>query len=327
MAEYSFSNADALHEWIPLSQRIDSWTVMSLRRRLKSIAADLQKKDEIYIKDGEAVKARLQGERKQVIEMLTKLALAQEKLCEHNKLRGLLAPEAIVRYTERLELRARLKGRLDKIDHQLKDVDSKFGRSAHRERSGFYGLTDYAQWALLKYGPICDTLGMASVFGAGITFTTIFSTARGNIGLMSWSFSLFNVGFVITTLIEALLRSTCDLPLPKNVRVVKSFWLPGFFEVFLHLVLLLAFACVTGAVILLSVTIWYLHWSPSGVMPSAIIINNELPDGIAISLSIAVTAGCLALTFFVGLLYVAHFGVRIGENDDTHRIDTADCFL
>ncbi|KIK83241.1 hypothetical protein PAXRUDRAFT_35487 [Paxillus rubicundulus Ve08.2h10] len=318
----------------------------------RTYLAVLERKDEKYIEDGKIVKKRLQGERKQVIGVLRELASAQGELCEHivghncsdsvglpqqnvskanlilnQKLRGLLDPGTIAQYIERLELRARLKARLDKIDKQLKDVDSRFGRSAHRDGSGFYGLTDYAQWALLKYGPICDALGIASVFGAGITFTTIFSTPRGNIGLMSWSFSLFNVGFVTATLIEALLRSTCNLPLPKKVRVVKSYWLPDFFEVFLHLVLLLAFACVTGAVILLSVTIWYLPWSASGVMPSAIVINNRLPDGIAISLSIATTAGCLVLTLFVGMLYVCHFGVRIGENVDMHRVDTADCFF
>jgi len=167
------------------------------------------------------------------------------------------------------------------------------------------------------------------VFGAGITFTTIFSTPRGNIGLMSWSFSLFNVGFVIATLIEALLRSTCDLPLPK-AKVVKSYRLPKFFEVFLHLVFLLAFACVTGAVMLLSVTIGYLPWSSSGVVSSDIIINSRLPDGIAIGLSIAATAGGLVLTFFVGMLYVAHYhcGARVEENDEPHTlVDTADCFL
>ncbi|KAF9223252.1 hypothetical protein BS17DRAFT_767163 [Gyrodon lividus] len=292
---------------------------------------DLLKKYEQYAEDGKATKRRLLVERREATKALKELALAQGSLCGLSArykrselgLRSLLAPETIAQYTNRLKLRDRMKARLDKLDQQLKDVDAMFGRSAYRDGSGFYGVTDYSQWALLKYGPLCDA-GAVSVLGAGITYTTLFSAPRGSIGLMCWSFSLFNVGFVITTLIQSLLRSISDLPLPTKAKVVKIYWLPIFYEALLHMVLLLAFACVTAAVMLLSVTVLRLSWSPSGVLPSDVIINSDIPVWLAVVLSIAATAGGLVVTIFVGTLYVSHFGVRVGENDDVHRVDTVD---
>ncbi|KIJ68135.1 hypothetical protein HYDPIDRAFT_37698 [Hydnomerulius pinastri MD-312] len=291
----------------------------------------LLKKHDQYTEEGKAAKSRLSDERKQAITALKELTISQGKLCEHSVRYkhndSDLAPETIAQYVGRLKLLEKLRARLDKLDQQLNDVDAMFGRSAYRDGSGFYGVTDYSQWALLKYGPLCDALGAASVFGAGITYTTIFSAPRGTIGLMCWSFSLFNVGFVITTLIQSLLRCTSNLPLPTKAKVIKIYWLPAFYEVLLHLVLLLAFACVTGAVMLLSVTVLHLPWSPSGDMPSDIVANSDIPFWLAVALSIAVTAGGLVVTIFVGTLYVSHFGLRVGQNDDTHRVDTVDRFL
>jgi len=70
--------------------------------------AELERKDKKYREDGDAVKTRLVNERKQVIEVLKKLALAQKELRERSESRGL---ETIARYTEHLEIRARLKAR------------------------------------------------------------------------------------------------------------------------------------------------------------------------------------------------------------------------
>jgi len=211
-----------------------------------------------------------------------------------------------------------MKLRLDKLDQQLNDVETKYRRSAFRDGSGFYGVNDYSEWARLKYDPLCDALGVASVFGAGITYTTIFSAPRGGIGLMCWSFSLFNVGFVITTLVQSLLRSTPGLPPPTKPKVVKFCWIPGFYEFLVQSVLLLAFGSVTVAVMLLSVTV--LNLSPSGVIPSDIV-------WLAVAVSIAATSGGLIVTSFVTTLFVCHFGIRLGENVEAHTVETVDLFL
>ncbi|KAF9230183.1 hypothetical protein BU15DRAFT_83943 [Melanogaster broomeanus] len=293
----------------------------------------LLEKFDRYTKDGEAVKCRLQGERKQAKAALEELALSQWKLCEHaveveraTKLpryldqqpQGLLNSKTIAQYVDRLKLRNTMKARLDKLDQQLKDVETKFRRSAFRDGSGFYGVNDYSQWARLKYDPLCDALGIASIFGAGITYTTIFSAPRGSIGLMCWSFSLFNVGFVVATLVQSLLRTTPGLPPPTKSKVVKFCWIPSFYEFLLQSVLLLAFGCVAVAVMLLSVTL--LDLSPSGIIPSDVV-------WLAVVVSIVTTAGGLIVTSFVTTLYVCHFGVRLGENVEAHRVDTADLFL
>ncbi|KAF9236809.1 hypothetical protein BU15DRAFT_76646 [Melanogaster broomeanus] len=227
----------------------------------------LLEKFDRYTKDGEVVKCRLQGERKQA-----KAATSKQS-----------------------------------------SEDRRFA-----DGSGFYGVNDYSQWARLKYDPLCDALGIASIFGAGITYTTIFSAPRGSIGLMCWSFSLFNVGFVVATLVQSLLRTTPGLPPPTKSKVVKFCWIPSFYEFLLQSVLLLAFGCVAVAVMLLSVTL--LDLSPSGIIPSDVV-------WLAVVVSIVTTAGGLIVTSFVTTLYVCHFGVRLGENVEAHRVDTADLFL
>ncbi|KDQ12179.1 hypothetical protein BOTBODRAFT_189444 [Botryobasidium botryosum FD-172 SS1] len=156
---------------------------------------------------GEARGKELESERDQVRALLQQL----------DSDRSALGPDANPHdYAENLKAHCILKSHFENVKVELAGVIDKCRIAACYQESGYHGIPDWAEKSSAKYADLCDSIGTASVFGAGITYTTIFSAPRGNLSLMCWSFALFDVGFIITILARMILKWASRLPLPRS---------------------------------------------------------------------------------------------------------------
>jgi len=236
------------------------------RALLPSTLPEFQDKQNNYIRDGEATKKYLEEERVYVLRLLQLLRdqrktkfMKPEPGLNSNDPRISRLEQAPVsstdakEYSQTVRTYQTLRSHLQHVDNQLEEVMDKFRTSACHDASGFYGLADWAQYALKTYGDLCNGIGGASIFGAGITYTTIFSGIRGNIGLMCWAFALFDIGFILTLLVRSMLTWFSGLPLPGRQFATTFFW-----EFAIQTTLILALASTTIAIFLLNLTTYLL---------------------------------------------------------------------
>jgi len=150
---------------------------------LPSKTPEFVQKHQAYLDAGTQTKEDLDNERNCVLWMLKAVKEdMKSKQSSFNtkpeKTPGGPAVASIIaevdKYGELLKTYSALRGRLDQIDRHLEQVSDKFRTSVCHENTGFYGLADWAKQALTIYEHLCDGIGGASVFGAGITYTTIF---------------------------------------------------------------------------------------------------------------------------------------------------------
>ncbi|GBE79790.1 hypothetical protein SCP_0209910 [Sparassis crispa] len=156
------------------------------------------------------------------------------------------------------------------------------------------------QDALEKYGTLSDAVATASVLGAGITYTTIFNALRGNIGLMCWSFALFDVGLIITILFRSIMTALWHFQLPRKPFATVFWW-----ELMIKVVLLMALISATIAIFLLSMSALQLVYPrPEGYQDAVQLTMSPVPSA-ALSMfivagGIAVLVGVFALLFWAG---------------------------
>ncbi|KIJ14371.1 hypothetical protein PAXINDRAFT_100110, partial [Paxillus involutus ATCC 200175] len=151
-----------------------------------------------------------------------------------------------------------LKTRLEQINALLQDIDELFETSQCYDSTGDRGLSGWAKKAFDRYSPMCDSISAASVFGAGITYTTVFGASRGNIGLMCWAFALFDVGFIISLFVRYSLLWCSRLPAvssqqsnSQQISKVRFKHLFHIGDVILLFVMFLAFATQVIAIFIL----------------------------------------------------------------------------
>jgi len=217
-------------------------------------------------------------------------------------------------YSETVKTYQTLRNHLQHIDNQLEDVMDKFRTSACHEKSGYYGLADWAQNALKAYGDLCNGIGGASIFGAGITYTTIFSGSRGNIGLMCWAFALFDIGFILTLLVRSILTWFSGLPLPGKQFATTLFW-----EFAIQTTLILALASTTIAIFLLNLTAYLIVYPGGGGQGNPAWNIPPKPSAImsivALAGAVSTVAICLLLSWWSNNFKSPERRLKVGTAD------------
>ncbi|KIK02431.1 hypothetical protein K443DRAFT_677665 [Laccaria amethystina LaAM-08-1] len=153
--------------------------------------------------------------------------------------------------------------------------------------TGFYELRDWAKAMSDVYYHVATGLITISLAGAAIVYSKIFSAARGNIGLMVFTFSLFSVGFIIPALIQLGLF-WAQLSLYRVPFASQTFW-----RIVIGAFMALSFLAVGSAIIILNITVFDLGKN-----------TDVLTDSIPRSASITVFAfsGLLVLIFLLSMM-------------------------
>ncbi|KAF8317864.1 hypothetical protein DL93DRAFT_468629 [Clavulina sp. PMI_390] len=96
---------------------------------------------------------------------------------------------------------------------QLQDAEELVKRAKELVRTrgralatGYLGIADWAQDSYDSYEHLMTAITGVSFVGAGVTYGSIFSAMRGNIGLMAWAFSLFIVALALIIPAQIFLR-------------------------------------------------------------------------------------------------------------------------
>ncbi|KIJ68136.1 hypothetical protein HYDPIDRAFT_107793 [Hydnomerulius pinastri MD-312] len=220
---------------------------------------------------------------------------------------GERGPSGWSAYSRWIEQHDALKSRLEQVNALLQDVEELFETSENHASTGYRGFSGWAKKAFDQYAPMCDSISAASVFGAGITYTTVFSASRGNVGLMCWAFALFDVGFIISLFVRSSLLWCSRLPALESDQQrskpsslfskdrYKLFLRIG--DIFLLFVMFLAFATQAIAVFLLNVTLLQLSDAED---------NPELTMSPVPSAVLSLSTGALGVLVSSGIL-VAHW--------------------
>ncbi|KDQ09676.1 hypothetical protein BOTBODRAFT_523585 [Botryobasidium botryosum FD-172 SS1] len=205
-----------------------------------------------------------------------------------------------------------LKSHLENVKVELAEVIHKYRTAACYQESGYRGVTDWAEKSSAKYGDLCDSIGTASVFGAGITYSTIFSAPRGNLSLMCWSFALFDVGFIITTLVRTILKWASRLPLLEKQFATTRYW-----DLVIDTALIIAFGSASVAFFLLNLTIFQLAFPE----PAQDTVQLDTPPAPSAILSISVLAGSIFTVIVVLILSSWADGPRRRRRHDAATVE------
>lgn len=149
-------------------------------------------------------------------------------------------------------------------------------------------------WA--SYSNIEVSISAICLVGAGLTYAGLTSATRGDVGLMSWAFSLFLVGLVVSSAVQLLLS--------WFTRIGNfPFTTPRHWEIILGISVYGSFAAVIGAITLLVVTVFKLAPDAGGGDSSnSDLIFSASPRPAAIVSFFALGAGliiaCVVFTSF-----------------------------
>ncbi|KAF8840920.1 hypothetical protein BDN67DRAFT_1011053 [Paxillus ammoniavirescens] len=224
-------------------------------------------------------------------------------------------PDRCDKYSKWIQQHDTLKTRLEQINVLLQEVDELFETSGYYKSTGYRGFSGWAKKAFDQYAPTCDSISVASVFGAGITYTTVFSASRGNISLMCWAFALFDVGFIISLFVRSSLLWCSRLPAVGGLHERNSSKFFGVeYKLFLRIgdvvllvVMFLAFSTQVVAIFILNVTL--LQLSDAEDHPE--LTMSPVPSAI-----LSLGAGALGVLVSLGILVVhwmTHGGFKYGR--------------
>jgi len=135
-----------------------------------------------------------------------------------------------------------------KLENAIEVITESSATELCRNMTGYKGVKDWASDTWESYSDLVQTISAICFVGSGLTYTTIFSATRGNIGLMSWAFSFFIVGLIITITVQAFLVQCSRL---ENY----PFSTQGLWELVLGVFVYSAILAVVAAMCLLLFTI------------------------------------------------------------------------
>jgi len=200
------------------------------------------------------------------------------------------------------------------IERSEREYQKVFDMTTAETHARINHYTSIADWASAAYGSYSHTVNALSgvcLVGAGLTYTSIFSAVRGNVGLMCWSFSLFIAGLSIFITMQSLLIWCSHL---KR----RPIWDPNFWESVLVIFSSIAIIAVAGAIALLVITVYNLRFkvnpevaytNPNAANWDADLVFDVNPRSSAIVAFSFMATGMFAL-LIVGSLFIAAFGVR-----------------
>lgn len=180
-----------------------------------------------------------------------------------------------------------LSAHIEEVKENIADYENLLNCQTTLDMTGFYELRDWAKAMSDVYSNLASGLITISLAGAAIVYSTIFGAARGNVGLMVFSFSLFSVGFIIPALTQLGL-SWAQWSRSRVPFASQTFW-----RIVLGAFMALSVLAVGSAIVILNITVFDLGRN-----------TNVLTDSIPRSASIVVFAfsGLLVLIFLLSMI-------------------------
>ncbi|KAL6302081.1 hypothetical protein BKA93DRAFT_737626 [Sparassis latifolia] len=196
---------------------------------------------------------------------------------------------------------------------------TEWARASHRTPVRSYSLLTSTLRLLQKsldiHRHLMNALCQISFVGAGLTYTTIFSATRGNLGLMCYSWGLFNCGFIIPLSGLSLLKWA-------STRSRETlFASPQVWSLLLSIFIYLSVIAVAAALCLLNVSIIVLHYSWTADSTPQFNVQ-PVPAG---AFALMCTAITCVLTIFAFFLHYSvngwHnlFGALLGRQNEEAR--------
>ncbi|EED82183.1 predicted protein [Postia placenta Mad-698-R] len=191
---------------------------------------------------------------------------------------------------------------LDALEKELVDMKYIAITQATADHTGYHGLADWAQKTLENHKDLIEALYQVSFVGAGLTYSTIFSATRGNIGLMCYAFALFNCGFTIPMVSIALLKWAASRPREA------LFASPKIWSALLNVFLYVSGTAIAVAICLLNVTIVFLQFreDSDGVRTDSPAQFNVAPRPAGIFALVCITIPSIMTLLALALHYCAN---------------------
>jgi len=198
--------------------------------------------------------------------------------------------EALLKnYLDHVETTRLLREHLGEFDKNLDDFKYMVRSQAVAELTNYRGISDWGETMQSYVSAYATGLGTLSIAGAGLVYSTIFSGNQGA-GLMSLTFPLFTVGFLVPGFVYI---GTC---FAANVPREMTFASQRFWTVAMVFALFVASLMVIGAIVIVNVTIFNLH------------LNSNSSGHI----SLAEIAGIISLIFSGTVIVVAFAAFILG---------------
>ncbi|KAG9317883.1 hypothetical protein JVU11DRAFT_2112 [Chiua virens] len=212
-------------------------------------------------------------------------------------------------YTEqffsRLDKCQRLEHHIDTLKKNAEDRRISSRTRTAAKRTGYHGIVDWAERTSQTHDNLLDATAKVAFVGAGLTYGSIFSASRGNIGLMCYAFALFDCGFIIPTVALALLKWASLRP--KDTL----FCSPHTWTLILNIFAYVSVAAVGAAICLLNMTLYLLVFPRnSSGQPTNATLQLYISPTPAGSLSL----GCLLLSMGIVLICALIHYLARGKN-------------
>jgi len=246
------------------------------------------------INDAKPDKKNIYSEKKLLIELLGKVRdvrLKELQTLNESSTVGSLSDS--IDFTNAQKLALRLKQHLNDLDSDLDEIEELDG--------------DGKMWAK-KTKESTETLSAVLVtvgaFGAGITYTTIFSAMRGSIALMSWSFTLFCTTFLTSAFVQGFLAWVLNTP--RDAKIPS----PKLSQFIVGTLLQLSTLLATIGFILLLLTIHLLAASPDPTGNSTDLGHTNAPRWASLTAITVIGIGAL-LSFVPDAMLIHRNGIGI----------------
>ncbi|KAK2462808.1 hypothetical protein APHAL10511_005199 [Amanita phalloides] len=209
-------------------------------------------------------------------------------------------------YLRHMKTTRRLRKHLREVRDDLDDFKYTVNSQAVAEFTRYYrGIKDWGESMRYYFDTYATGLGTLSLAGAGLVYANIFGATRGNIGLMSFTFPLFTVGFLVPGFVYIGICWASSFP-----RTV-AFASQRFWTAVVIIALLVATHIVVAAIIILNITIFLLDPNDPNTRRTSSLAEISGITSLAFSGSIIFVA---AIALFLGL-----FSRKLGASLSKYR--------
>jgi len=183
---------------------------------------------------------------------------------------------------------------LTDVTTDLNDIEKMAASQGYIEQIAYIGLADWANDAWNAYQNLINAITAVCILGAGLTYTAIFSAVRGNIGYMCWSFSLFVIGLILSTMTQTLLTWCTRLKGYPLSAQSQSLW-----EFVLGIAVCSAVASVTAAMCILMRSVQQLNYLGASHTDAPLVFTTDPRPPAFLAFSILGTGLLIASLLFV----------------------------
>ncbi|KIJ11482.1 hypothetical protein PAXINDRAFT_171732 [Paxillus involutus ATCC 200175] len=221
-----------------------------------------------------------------------------------------LSPLSVDEYLQCLSKSQRLQDHLRVLEKNAEEISFYSRTQAIFDHTGYHGVADWAEKTSQTHEHILVTVGQVAFIGASLTYGAIFSSTRGNLGLMCYAFALFNCGFIVPT-VALLLLQWASLRPREALFAAPQHW-----TVALNVFVYGSVAAVGAAICLLNVSLFVLHFpvGPDGQRMDAGLEFDIAPPP-AGSLALVCLAVAVVATLVAGLFHYLANGWKLLVGD------------